>query len=55
MKLKPWHFLLLAAAVILIAPISGLDPGLTSLLITPALAAALLGSAAARRCFWPDV
>jgi branched-subunit amino acid ABC-type transport system permease component len=35
--------MLAGAAVILIAPISGLDPGTTSLLITPALAAALLG------------
>ena len=35
--------MLAGAAVILIAPITGLDPGLTSLLIVPALAAALLG------------
>jgi len=35
--------MLAGAAVILIAPISGLDPGTTSLLIVPALAAALLG------------
>lgn len=37
------------AAVILAAPIAGLDPGLTSLLIVPALAAALLGGLAG---FW---
>lgn len=35
--------MLAGAAVILIAPIAGLDPGITSLLIVPALAAALLG------------
>ena len=35
--------MLAGAAVILIAPIAGLDPGTTSLLIVPALAAALLG------------
>ncbi|MEI7593036.1 MAG: ABC transporter permease [Actinomycetes bacterium] len=35
--------MLAGAAVILIAPISGLDPGVTALLIIPALAAALLG------------
>ena len=35
--------MLAGAAVIFIAPIAGLDPGTTSLLIVPALAAALLG------------
>jgi branched-chain amino acid transport system permease protein len=35
--------MLAGAAVILIAPIAGLDPSATSLLIVPALAAALLG------------